>query len=53
MSTRATVCFQILLEHNQVRETEAGKEVKHKIPLPFIVVNTHSSTVIQCNMSRI
>jgi hypothetical protein len=46
------VCFRNLVEHNQVRETEAGKEPEHKIPLPFIVVNTHSSAVIQCNMSR-
>jgi hypothetical protein len=46
------VCFRNLVEHNQVRETEIGKEPEHKIPLPFIVVNTHSSAVIQCNMSR-
>jgi hypothetical protein len=46
------VCFRNLVEHNQERETEAGKEPEHKIPLPFIVVNTHSSAVIQCNMSR-
>ena len=25
---------------------------EQKIPLPFIIVNTHSSAVIQCNMSR-
>ena len=25
---------------------------KNKIPLPFIVMNTSSSTIIQCNMSR-
>lgn len=46
------VCFRNLVEHNQRRENEAGKEPEHKIPLPFIVVNTHSSAVIQCNMSR-
>jgi hypothetical protein len=46
------VCFRNLVDHNQRRETECGKEPEHKIPLPFIVVNTHSSAVIQCNMSR-
>ena len=31
----------------------AGPPIQdNKIPLPFIVVNTHSSAVIQCNMSR-
>jgi len=44
------VCFRNLVEHNQNRasSTQAGEE---KIPLPFIVVNTHSSAVIQCKMS--
>jgi hypothetical protein len=46
------VCFRNLVEHNQRRETATGKEPDHKIPLPFIVVNTHSSAVIHCNMSR-
>jgi Transcription factor DP/E2F/DP family winged-helix DNA-binding domain len=31
---------------------QAPPAADHKIPLPFIVVNTHSSAVIQCNMSR-
>jgi E2F/DP family winged-helix DNA-binding domain/Transcription factor DP len=30
----------------------AATGADHKIPLPFIIVNTHSTAVIQCNMSR-
>lgn len=41
------VCFRNLVEHNQSASQEEGE----KIPLPFIVVNTHSSAVIQCEMS--
>jgi len=40
------VCFRNLIWHNQQRSSE------EKIPLPFIVVNTHASAVIQCDMSR-
>jgi transcription factor Dp-1 len=42
------VCFRNLVQHNQRQETAPNEE---KIPLPFIVVNTHSSAVIQCEMS--
>jgi transcription factor Dp-1 len=42
------VCFRNLVQHNQRREVAPNEE---KIPLPFIVVNTHSSAVIQCEMS--
>jgi transcription factor Dp-1 len=41
------VCFRNLVEHNRVGESKEDE----KIPLPFIVVNTHSSAVIQCEMS--
>jgi transcription factor Dp-1 len=41
------VCFRNLVTRNQ----EAGT-ADEKIPLPFIVVNTSSSAVIQCDMSR-
>jgi hypothetical protein len=44
------VCFRNLVEHN--RDEALTAENSSKIPLPFIVVNTHSSSVIQCNMSR-
>ncbi len=40
------VCFRNLIWHNHQRIAE------EKIPLPFIVVNTHASAVIQCDMSR-
>jgi len=43
------VCFRNLMSHNQQRPPDAAERT---IPLPFIVVNTHSSAVIQCNMSR-
>lgn len=48
------VCFRNLVDHNFQRSVEPQRENSedHKIPLPFIVVNTHSSAVIQCNMSR-
>ena len=48
------VCFRNLVQHNQRREQEQGQQdpLDSKVPLPFIVVNTHSSAVIQCNMSR-
>ncbi|GAX29124.1 transcription factor Dp-2 [Fistulifera solaris] len=44
------VCFRNLAQHNQKR-VESSKP-DNKIPLPFIVVNTSSSAVIQCNMSK-
>lgn len=46
------VCFRNLVAHNQQRESMPVDKSDNKIPLPFIVVNTHSSAVIQCNMSR-
>jgi len=50
------VCFRNLVALNYGRNSgpvAADPSAKdHKIPLPFIVVNTHSSAVIQCNMSR-
>ena len=47
------VCFRNLVEHNAKRQGTAMDVTKdNKIPLPFIVVNTSSSAVIQCNMSR-
>jgi hypothetical protein len=42
------VCFSNLVAHNQHREEADFEE---RIPLPFIVVNTHQSAVIQCEMS--
>ncbi|KAL3903429.1 MAG: hypothetical protein SGILL_010450, partial [Bacillariaceae sp.] len=41
------VCFRNLVLRNQ--ETGVPDE---KIPLPFIVVNTNASAIIQCDMSR-
>ena len=41
------VCFRNLLQHNQ-----ATPPTERTIPLPFLVVNTDSSAIIQCNMSR-
>mmetsp|Transcript_19439 Transcript_19439/g.41866 ORF Transcript_19439/g.41866 Transcript_19439/m.41866 type:complete len:303 (-) Transcript_19439:881-1789(-) len=53
------VCFRNLMTLNQSRgaappapDSNDTSNKDHKIPLPFIVVNTHSSAVIQCNMSR-
>lgn len=43
------VCFRNLLQHNQARPPPPSERT---IPLPFIVVNTHSSAIIQCNMGR-
>lgn len=44
------VCFRNLVESNY--SEGAPIDGDNKIPLPFIIVNTHSSAVIQCNMSR-
>lgn len=41
------VCFRNLMEQNRKRDNECDE----KIPLPFIVVNTHNTAVIQCEMS--
>lgn len=41
------VCFRNLVLRNHERGVP-----EEKIPLPFIVVNTNSSAVIQCDMSR-
>lgn len=56
------ICFRNLVSMNYRRNSGAAppetprnsgnNNKEHKIPLPFIVVNTHSSAVIQCNMSR-
>jgi Transcription factor DP/E2F/DP family winged-helix DNA-binding domain len=46
------VCFRNLVAHNLERAMELADPNDNNIPLPFIVVNTHSSAVIQCNMSR-
>ena len=40
------VCFRNLVWRNYQRSSQ------EKIPLPFVIVNTHSSAVIQCDMSR-
>lgn len=42
------VCFTNLVYHNQRREAVPMQE---RIPLPFIVVNTDSSAIVQCKMS--
>jgi transcription factor Dp-1 len=41
------VCFRNLVLRNQEQSVP-----EEKIPLPFIVVNTSSSAIIQCDMSR-
>ena len=41
------VCFRNLVMNNARKGP-----CEEKIPLPFIVVNTHASSVIQCDMSR-
>lgn len=51
------VCFRNLVQRNQQRENASSQPRKmgkpdEKIPLPFIVVNTNQSAVIQCDMSR-
>jgi transcription factor Dp-1 len=47
------VCFRNLVQRNfeRVEQEDKAKQFQ-KIPLPFIVVNTSSAAVIQCNMSR-
>ena len=42
------VCFRNLLQHN----ADSAPVAERTIPLPFIVVNTHHSASIECNMSR-
>ena len=48
------VCFRNLVHTNVQREQQQSLDTKtdNKIPLPFIVINTSSAAVIQCNMSR-
>jgi len=53
------VCFRNLVHRNQQREKSTPPPPRsemgmpdEKIPLPFIVVNTNQSAVIQCDMSR-
>jgi hypothetical protein len=46
------VCFRNLVEHNRNQHEHLVVDDGHKIPLPFIVVNTSNAAVIQCNMSR-
>lgn len=58
-----SVCFQNLLGRNHARELEESRqpattttttqkeeETKEKIPLPFIIINTDSKAVVQCEM---
>jgi len=45
------ICFRNLVEHNHRRQEPLSK-ADNKIPLPFIIVNTNSDAIIQCNMSR-
>ena len=57
------VCFRNLVKHNHTQEqlateaaaaaddTKQAPKPSNKIPLPFIVVNTHNNAVIQCNMN--
>ena len=45
------VCFRNLVQRNYERRDDTTNQ-QQKIPLPFIVVNTSSAAVIQCNMSR-
>ena len=54
------VCFRNLVAHNARRQQQQQPAVDNssttktdnKIPLPFIVINTSSAAIIQCNMSR-
>lgn len=47
------VCFRNLVQRNLQRADEKiDTKTDNKIPLPFIVINTSSNAVIQCNMSR-
>lgn len=53
------VCFRNLVQRNQQRDQKSLSQQSQsrgtpdeKIPLPFIVVNTNQSAVIQCDMSR-
>ena len=47
------VCFRNLVQHNLRRADDViNTRADNKIPLPFIVINTSSNAVIQCNMSR-
>lgn len=58
-----SVCFQNLLGRNHARELEESRqpattttttqkeeETNEKIPLPFIIINTDSKAVVQCEM---
>ncbi|CAJ1954641.1 unnamed protein product [Cylindrotheca closterium] len=38
--------------HNLVNRNSHSAMPRDHIPLPFVVVNTHSSSVVQCDMSR-
>ena len=59
------VAFQQLMRRNEARETAAAEqqqlqqeqnlqqdEEQRKIPLPFIIINTNSQTIIQCEMTE-
>ena len=41
------ICFRNLVAHNKEREDLHAE----KVPLPFIVVNSHKEAVIHCNMA--
>lgn len=43
------VCYRNLVARNAAHGSDVP--ATQKIPLPFLVVNTHASAVIQCNMS--
>lgn len=44
------ICFRNLVTRNKAREVEQLHA--EKVPLPFIVVNTHKDAVIHCNMAH-
>ncbi len=55
------IAFQRLMRRNEVASSVARAappagshedEEQRKIPLPFIIINTHSQTVIQCEMTE-
>jgi hypothetical protein len=52
---RQRIAFKRLIERNVERDqattAPAGSE-EYKIPLPFIIINTSSQTVIQCEMTE-
>ena len=43
------ICFRNLVAHNKQREAETLRA--EKVPLPFVVVNSHKDATINCNMA--